>query len=91
MGGPRFRFEDKGGEVYYAEEGFLAIQHAIAVAYVKLQSEQNIPKIVLGVGYFCQSVKLKYLETKFLFSSIIYRDFHIPPTSLMPPQAFSNS
>lgn len=52
MGGPRSHSDNQGGEVFYAGDGFLAIQQAIAVAYVRLQSEQEIPDITLAVRYF---------------------------------------
>lgn len=50
LSGPREPSDNEGGKVYYNQEGFLPIQNAIASAYIKLQANNDLPKISLQVS-----------------------------------------
>lgn len=46
-GGPRQHKDNDGGMVFYNREGFLAIQNAITNAYVKLHTNETMPKVLM--------------------------------------------
>lgn len=77
------RADDDGIEPKYNKEGFLAIQNAIAAAYVKRISNKEIPKIQVHVSlcyYFFQlSAKTNHITTLF---QIQFRYTAIPISGL---------
>lgn len=49
IGGPRSREDNDGGIPWYNREGFLAVQNAIAGAFVKISSGSEMPEVMLQV------------------------------------------
>lgn len=57
-GGPRNIDDNEGGMVFYNQEGFIPLQNAIALAYIKMQTNEKIPNIYLQVCTRLKAINL---------------------------------